>query len=85
MVNLDVHFCRGIEKSFCVAMCPIKRFFWTIHFSNRFDNDYVMPTIKGEYAAHGNCSQTYHTCLQRIVGFVDLLNFAMVEVDDFCK
>ena len=31
----------------------------------------VLPTIRGECATHRNCSQLFHTCLQRNIGCRD--------------
>ena len=41
---------------------------WTIHVPNENNSAVVVPTIRGECAAHRNCSQWFHTCLQRNIG-----------------
>ena len=38
---------------------------WTIHVPNENNSAMVKPTIKGECTTHCNCSQFFHTCLQR--------------------
>ena len=35
----------------------------TVHVTKKFNNDFVIPTIRGECATHRNCSQLFHTCL----------------------
>ena len=46
-------------RTFCI---------WTIHVPNEVNSAIVIPTIKVECATHRNCSQLFHTCLQRKIG-----------------
>ena len=40
----------------------------TTHAPNEVISAIVLPTIRGECAAHRNCSQLFQTCLQRDIG-----------------
>ena len=56
-------------KSFlCMQSLPEHFVFWTICVANEKNSAFVIPTIMGECATHRNCSQFFHTCLQRIIG-----------------
>ena len=40
----------------------------TKHVPSEINSAIVIPTIRGECATHHNCSQLFHTCLQRNIG-----------------
>ena len=44
---------------------------WAIHVPNEKNSAIVIASIRGECATHCNCSQLFHTCLQRIGFFRD--------------
>ena len=50
----------SVQAKFTRTLC-----IWTIHVPNENKSVIVIPTIKGEWATHRNCSQIIHTCLQR--------------------
>ena len=66
--NNDNRSCREIEKSFCAGKANPNICFRTKHVRNEINVASVIPTIRGEDATHRNCSQFFHTCLQRNIG-----------------
>ena len=42
---------------------------WTMHVPNENSSATVIPIIRGECPTHRNCSQLFHACLQRNIGF----------------
>ena len=46
-------------RTFCI---------WKIHVPTENSSTIVIPTIRGECTTHCNCSQLFHTCLQRNIG-----------------
>ena len=86
--DLDNHFCREIEKSFCTHKISQSISFWTIQVQNKVDNAVVVTKNKIYCATHCNCSQIFHTYSQRIIGsciVVEVVKFPMVQFDNFLK
>ena len=63
-------------RTFCI---------WAIHVPNENNSAIIIPTIKGECATHCNCSQLFHTCLQRNICSCRDGEFRMVKIDILCK
>ena len=55
--NLFMH--AEVTQTLCI---------WTIHVPSEIYIAIAMPTIMGECTIHCNCSQFFHTCLQRNIG-----------------
>ena len=49
-----------VQAKFTRTLC-----IWSKHVPNENDSAFVIPTTRGECATHRNCSQFFHTCLQR--------------------
>ena len=49
-----------VQSKFTQTLC-----IWTIHIPNENNSTNVIHKIRGECAAHCNCSQKYHTCRQQ--------------------
>ena len=74
-----------LKTFFARANYTGKHCFRTIHVPNKFNNAFVIPTIRVKGATHLNCSQKVHPCLQRIVSFCRGGTFPMGSVEYFCK
>ena len=68
IADIDNRFCREIGKSFSAGKVYPNICIWTIHVPNENNSAIVIPTIRGECITHLNCSQLFHTCLQRNIG-----------------
>ena len=53
-----------VQAKFTRTLC-----LWIIHVPNESNSAIVIITIRGEYTTHRNCSQLFHNCLQRNIGF----------------
>ena len=69
IVDIDNRFCQEIEKSFLQAKFTQTVCIWTKHVPNENISAIVIPNIRGECTTHSNCSQLFHTCLQRNIGY----------------
>ena len=69
-----------VEAKFTQTLC-----IWTIHVPNENNSAIDIPTIRSECTTHCNCSQFFHTCLQRKIVVVEMVNFTMAKVDNFCE
>ena len=49
-----------VQAMFTRTLCN-----WTKHVPNENNSAFVIPTIRGEFATHRNCSRIFLTCLQR--------------------
>ena len=49
-----------VQAEFTQTLC-----IWKIHVPNENNSATVIRTIRGECTTHRNCSQLFHTCLQR--------------------
>ena len=68
IADIDTRFCREIEKTFVQAKLTRTLCFRTKHVPTEIISVIVIPTIRGECATYHNCSEIFHTCLQRNVG-----------------
>ena len=59
---------RRLKSLFVQAKFTQTPCIWTIHVPNENNSAIVKPTIRGECTTHCNCSQIFHTCLQRNIG-----------------
>ena len=83
--SLIIASAERLESLFVQAKLTRFLCIWTIHVHNENKSAIVIPTIRGEGATHFNCFQLFHTCLQRNIVHVEMVNFTMVKVDNFCK
>ena len=60
IVSAETLKCPVVHAKFTRTLC-----IWTIHVPNDINSAIVIPTINGECTTHCNCSQLFHTCLQR--------------------
>ena len=66
--DIDNDFWREIERSFCIrklsqnTICSVNTRY------QNFFNGFFMPIIRPECAQHRNCSELFHSCLQRNIG-----------------
>ena len=65
IADIKNRFCRRIEKSLVQAKFPGTRFVWTVHIPVNIIIATVIATIRIRYATHHECSQFFHTYLQR--------------------
>ena len=65
IVDIENRFCQEIEKSFLHAKFTQALCIWIIHVPNENNSAFVTSTIRDECTTHCNCSQLFHTCLQR--------------------
>ena len=65
IAGIDNCFWREIGRFFVNAKFTRTLCIWTINVPNENNSAIVIPTIRGECATHRNCSQLFHTCLQR--------------------
>ena len=82
--DIDSHFCQENEKSFVQTMCTQTDCVRTIHVPKKFNIAVFILTIRGECAAHRNCSQSFQSCLLRNNGYCRGDDVAIVKVDNFC-
>ena len=64
------------SETFCIR---------TIHVSNENNSAIVKPTMRGECATQCNCSQKCQTFRQKNSILVEMFDFAVTQVDNFCK
>ena len=57
-----------LKSLFVHAKYTQARCFRTMHVPIKFNNAFVIPRITRECTAHRNCSDLFHTCLQRNIG-----------------
>ena len=57
-----------LKSHFKQAKFTIKLCIRTIRVPKEINSAFVIPTIRGEFATHRNCSQIFQTCLQRNMG-----------------
>ena len=66
-----------VQALFTQTLC-----IWTIHVSNRNNSAFVKPTIS---ATRRNCSEKCYTCKQKKSILVEMFDFAVTQIDKFCK
>ena len=66
-----------VQAKFTQTLC-----IWTIHVPNENNSTIVIRTIS---ATHHNCSEKCYTCKQQKSILVEMFDFAVTQVDNFCK
>ena len=69
-----------VQVKFTQTLC-----IWTIHVFNENNSAIVIPTVSGECAAHCNCSQNVTLVSNKRSILVEVFDFAVTQVDNFCK
>ena len=66
-----------LQATFSQTVC-----IWTIHVPNDNNDTIVIPTIS---ATHRNYSEKCYTCKQQKPILVEMIDFTVTQVDNFCK
>ena len=69
-----------VQAKFTQTLC-----IWTIHVSNDYNSAIILPKTGSECATHFNCSQNVTLVSNKKSILVEVFDFAVTQVDNFCE